>query len=139
MSKKTYRVILIDPEARNIRELQSDCSLDSIHKLVDAETLDNFGLAAFEGGHKDSGWVDDGGLMRGEPIHAFLLPTAKDPVGGKCLIIGANYLGETENCRMPIEILRQDVTWLGLIKPEVIWDRVGNVDRSIVTYSRVKT
>jgi hypothetical protein len=26
---KTYRAILIDPEARSIRELQSDCSLDS--------------------------------------------------------------------------------------------------------------
>jgi hypothetical protein len=139
MSKKTYRAILIDPEARNVRELESTLSFAEMHELIGAETLDNFGLAAFEGGHKDSGWVDDGGLMRGEPIHAFLLPTAKDPIAGKCLIIGANHLGETASCRMPIAILRQDVTWLGLIKPEVVWDRIGNVDRSIVTYSRVKT
>jgi hypothetical protein len=112
--------------------------LTELHELIGADTLDSFGLAAFDGGHKDFGWVDDDGLSSGEPVHAFLLPTAKDPIGGKCLILGANHLGETASCRIPIEILRQDVTWLGLIKPEVTWDHTERGDRAIVTYSRVK-
>jgi hypothetical protein len=134
---KTYRVILIDPGARNIRELESDCSLDSIHKLVDAETLDHFRLAMFENRHVDTGWVDDGGLTRGKPVHAFLLPTAKDPIAGKCLIIGADERGETSSAQFPTAVLRQDVTWLGLIKPEVTWDHTAKGSHAIVTYSRV--
>jgi hypothetical protein len=134
----TYRVILIDPESRTVTEQEIDVTLTEMHRLIGAETLDSFGLARFEGGYLDMGWVDDGGLNRGEPIHAFLLPTAKDPIAGKCLIVGANERGETSAARMPIEILRQDVTWLGLILPEVIWDSTERVDRAIVTYSRVK-
>jgi hypothetical protein len=135
---RSYRVILIDPQARSISELESSASLAALHELVGAETLDSFGLAAFENGHRDMGWVDDAGLSRGELIHAFLLPTAKDPICGKCLIIGANRLGETASCQIPIAILRQDVTWLGPIRPEVTWDRTELGYRAIVTYSRVK-
>jgi hypothetical protein len=135
---KTYRVILIDPEARHVSELQDEATLDSIHALTGAETLSHFGLATFENGHKDFGWVDDGGLSRGEPIHAFLLPRAKDPIGGKCVIVGANHHGEVADCGIPIEILRQDVTWLGKILPEVTWDHTAHGSRAIVTYSRIK-
>ena len=138
MTKKTYRAILIDPEARSIRELETDLSLASMHELIGAETLDSFGLAQFDTGI-DFGWVNDNGLTGGVPVYAFLLPTAKDPVAGKCLIIGANTLGETRSCRMPIDLLRQDVTWLGLIRPEVVWDESEHGTRAIVTYSRVKT
>lgn len=140
MSKtKTYRVILIDPAARSIVELESEVSNASMHELIGAEALDHFRLASFENdGHIDMGWVDDGGLSRGQPVHAFLLPTAKDPIAGKCLIVGADRRGETCDCRMPIEILQQDVTWLGLIRPEVTWDHTAQGSHTIVTYSRVK-
>jgi hypothetical protein len=137
---KTYRVILIDPEARSIKELEINVTVAALHELIGAETLDNFRLAHFdEDGHVDMGWIDDGGLSRGLPIHAFLFPRAKDPVAGKCVIIGANRMGDTTSCRIPVEILRQDVTWLGLILPEVTWDETDVASRAIVTYSRVKT
>lgn len=135
---KTHRVILIDPELRLVTELQDEATLDNIHGLTGAETLGHFGLATFENGHKDFGWVDDGGLSRGLPIHAFLLPRAKDPIAGKCVIVGANRQGEVADCGIPIEILRQDVTWLGQILPEVTWDHTAHGSRAIVTYSRVK-
>ena len=135
---KTYRVILIDPEDRSIRELESDCSLDNIHELVSAPGIDSFGIALYDDGGRDMGWVDDVGLSGGKPVHAFLLPTAKDPIAGKCLIIGANRRGETCASRFPIALLRQDVTWLGKILPEVTWDHTENGSRAIVTYSRVK-
>ena len=135
---KTYRAIMIDPQARSVSELEISGKLDEMHKLVGADTLESFGLALFEDtGQRDFGWVDDGGLTRGEPILAFLLPLAKDPIGGRCLIIGADRRGETCSCRIPIAILRQDVTWLGLILPEVTWDHSERGMRAIVTYSRV--
>lgn len=136
---KPHRAILIDPEARRITELEIDVTVAALHELIAAETLDSFRLARFdEDGHVDMGWVDDGGLSRGLPIYAFLFPSAKDPVAGKCVIIGANRMGDTASCRIPIEILRQDVTWLGLILPEVTWDEADIASRAIVTYSRVK-
>jgi hypothetical protein len=136
---KSYRVILIDPIEQRISELESDCSLDSIHKLVDAPGLDSFGLAIFPDNGRDMGWVDDVGLSGGEPVHAFLLPTSKDPIAGRCLIMGANARGETSNAQFPLALLRQDVTWLGKILPEVTWDHTDEGSRAIVTYSRVKT
>jgi hypothetical protein len=136
---KTYRVILIDPEARSIRELESDVSLASINGLVGAKGLDQFRIAAFDDGGLDFGWVDDTGLSSGMPMHAFLLPISNDPIAGRCLIIGADERGETCSARLPVALLRQDVTWLGLILPEVTWDHTEYGSRAIVTYSRVTT
>jgi hypothetical protein len=136
---KTYRVIVIDPRAQSVSEQEWNGSLDALHALIDgAETLGHFGLARFEDGHIDTGWIDDTGLSRGEPICAFLLPTSKDPIGGTCVIVGADERGETTSCHMPIAVLRQDVTWLGPILPEVVWDHTETGSRAIVTYSRVK-
>lgn len=137
---KLHRAIMIDPEARRITELEIEITVAKLHELTGAETLDSFRLAAFdEDGHVDMGWIDDGGLSRGLPIHAFLFPRAKDPIAGKCVIIGANRMGETASARIPVELLRQDVTWLGLILPEVTWDETDIMSRAIVTYSRVKS
>jgi hypothetical protein len=136
---KTFRVILIDPDEQHVSETEWDGSLDTLHAMVGAEALGHFRLAFFdEDRHLDCGWVDDVGLSRGLPIRAFLLPTAKDPVAGKCVVVGADAYGETSDCRVPIAILRQDVTWLGLIRPEVVWDHTDTGSRAIVTYARVK-
>lgn len=135
---ETLSVIVIDPVARSVSEQAWNGVLDTLHELIGAETLDHFRLALFDDGHIDAGWIDDGGLSRGDPVCAFLLPTGKDPIAGKCVIVGANRYGETESCRIPIEMLRQDVTWLGVILPEVVWDHTETGSRTIVTYSRVK-
>jgi hypothetical protein len=139
VAEKTYRVILIDPEARSVRELQSSLSLAAMHELVGAETLDHATLAEHPGGGCDSGWLADDGLMRGTPVHAFKLPVSKDPFAGRCLIIGADRYGETADAVLPLAILHRDLTWLGLILPEVTWDTTERGERAIVTYSRVRT
>jgi hypothetical protein len=83
-------------------------------------------------------WADDLGLMAAKPIHAFLLSNSKDPVAGKCLLVGSDDRGETADAQMPLAFLREHVTWLGLILPEVTWDYHETGQRAIVTYSRVK-
>jgi hypothetical protein len=139
---KQYRAILIEPETHSVTELQSDLTLPSIHDLVGTQdALGHFRVARYDddmGGGYDFGWVDDNGLNRSKPVHAFLLSFSKDPVAGRCLVIGANRYGETCNARLPVDFLRADISWLGLILPEVTWDRTEHGERAIVTYSRVK-
>jgi hypothetical protein len=135
---KMLRAILIDPREQRVSEIEWNGELDGLHALLDdPDGLSHFCLAEFEGGFRDHCWVDDCGLSRGEPVHAFLLPTSKDPIAGKCAVIGSNERGDTTACLMPIEILRQDVSWLGLIRPEVFWEDTDTGQRAIVTYSRV--
>lgn len=141
MGDKQYRAILIEPEARSISELSSDLTLASIHRLVGAEVLDHFRIAQFDEdlGGFDYGWVDERGLADGKPIHAFLLSSLnRDPIAGRCLIVGTDRCGQTCSARLPIPFLRAEVAWLGLILPEVVWDHTERGSRAIVTYSRVK-
>jgi hypothetical protein len=84
------------------------------------------------------GWVDDDGLMGGKPVHAFLLPISKDPIAGRCVMLGADRHGMTCSARIPVVILQRDIEWLGLILPEVTWEHTASGSRAIVTYSRVK-
>jgi hypothetical protein len=135
---KTYRVILIDPEARSVRELDSSATLTAIHELVGVDTLSHFTMAQHRGDGFDVGWVDDFGLYGGKPVHAFLLPIGKAPIAGRCVIVGVDRYGETCSARIPLVVLLRDVKWLGLILPEVTWDKTDRGSRAIVTYSRVK-
>ena len=138
MTEKIFRVVVIDPSAQTVEEAQWDGSLNDLHTLVGAPVLDNFRLADHEGSW-DYGWCDDGGLSRGQPIHAFLFSIRKDPIAGRCLIIGVNK-DTRDNCdaKFPLRVLRESIRWLGLIRPEVTWDKTETGSRAIVTYARVK-
>lgn len=140
---KLFRAVLIDPTQQTIATVDIDGSLASIKRQVGTDLVDHFRLASFEDGPEedsfDDGWVDDTGLSRGEPIAAFLLGWRPDPVGGRCLLVGATLEGETCDARFPLDELRSHVTWLGRIRPEVTWDRNGRVERAIVTYARLQS
>ena len=137
--EKRYRSIIIDPEKRIVEVVPTTASLEEIHTLVNAKTLDHFRIAEFDKTF-DYGWVDDGGLSRGEPIYAFLFSIRKDPIAGRCLLLGVDKDERgTVDAGFNIDILKESIEWLGLIKPEVTWDHQENSDVAIVTYSRVKT
>lgn len=141
MAEKLLRALLIDPERRAIEVfvIRDDTALlGELHRRIGADTLDSFVIADHETSF-DQGWVDDDGLKRGEPIHAFLFEGNRHPFAGRCVLTGVEKDGgEACDARFPLEPLRGLVTWLGVIKPEVVWDKVGNVERAIVTYARVK-
>lgn len=133
-----FRAVVIDPEKQTIDVVVTTGTLDEIHRLLNAKTLDSFRIADYENSW-DYGWVDDGGLSRGEPIPAFLFQGSRDPIGGRCLLIGVDKeTRETCDAKFDLRILREVVEWLGVIKPEVVWDETPNGNRAIVTYSRVK-
>lgn len=138
---KLFRVLVIDPSQCSITATQSDCSAVSIHALVHAPgALGHFRIADHETSW-DYGWCDDTALARGEPVPAFLFSTSKDPIGGRCILAGMTKEGgETCDAKFPIDVLRDAVTWLGMIRPEVTWDSgKDGVTRSIVTYEKAKS
>jgi hypothetical protein len=141
MSEKLYRAILIDPESRTVEVfvIRDDKSLlGDLHARIGAETLDHFIIADHETSW-DQGWVEDGGLQRGQPIHGFLFEGSKDPIAGRCVLIGVDKDGRDAcDARFPLDALKRCITWLGLIKPDVTWDEHEGALRAIVLYERVK-
>lgn len=135
---KRYRSIVIDPKRQIVEVVPTMATLEEIRTLVEAETLDKFKIAEHDTSF-DVGWIDDGGLSRGKPVYAFLFSNRKHPYAGRCVLIGIDRKdGNKVDAKFPLDVLRASIVWLGLIKPEVTWDHVGNQHRAIVTYSRVK-
>lgn len=134
---KLYRAIIINPERRIVEPINTLATHEATSELIGASGLDNFRVAD-HGDSWDYGFVNDTGLSDGKPIHAFLLSVRKDPIAGRCVLIGAaKQTGETCDAKFPLDILRANITWLGLIRPEVTWDHTETGSRAIVTYERV--
>lgn len=134
-----YRMILIDPETETITEHQlSDAYQGMVALIGEPDTIDTFRIAD-HGGTFDYGYVDDKGLSRGEPIHAFQFIGRDDPVAGKCLIYGCEkHTGETCDAQFPLSTLTGLVRWLGKIVPEVTWTKNGLVDQATVSWRKVQ-
>jgi hypothetical protein len=132
------KAILIDPckcEVSEIEINEGDGAVSvEMRRIIGADTLDHQRISA----ERDSVWVDDGGLDRGEPIYAFKLPIQRDPYAGRAIVIGADEAGRTRAPVLPIEVLRRDIEWLGRIVPEVTWEETPHGAHAIVTYVRAK-
>lgn len=132
---KKYRMLLIDPEKREITEMQ--IASGALSETIGCDGADTFRLAD-HGDQYDYGYVDDTGLARGEPIYAFQFIGREDPIGGKCLIYGCErYGGETCDAKFPLSTLNAVVRWLGLIKPTVTWTTNKHGQRASVTWEKV--
>ena len=137
MNPRLYRVILIDPAARTIEEAQNTCALDEIRRLVGVSGLDHFTLAD-HGDSWDYGWCDEYGLSREQPVHAFLFAHATDPIAGRCVLVGVRKAGGmTCDVRFPLNLLHQEISWLGPIVPKVTWVESDEELRSVVTFQRL--
>jgi len=134
------KAIKIDPKQQSVQAIElrgknDDERLQDMHRIIGCDTL---GFQTVSREH-DVLYVDDGGLKRGEPIHGFLLPVQKEPYAGIAIIIGADRNGKTRSASSQLlHSIRSDIVWLGLIRPEVVWDGEGGHMRAIVTYSKVK-
>lgn len=137
MNPRLYRIIVIDPAARTIEEVQTTGSHEEICALVGALALDHFRIADHDLSW-DYGWCDDMGLARGRPIHAFLFAKRTDPIAGRCVLIGASKEGGG-NCDalFPMNVLHQEITWLGLIRPMVTTVETEMGSRTVVSFERI--
>ncbi|MCA1452814.1 hypothetical protein I6F35_06215 [Bradyrhizobium sp. BRP22] len=134
----SLRAIVIDPEQRTVKAVETAATTADIRRLVGASGLSSFRIAD-HGTSFDYGWVNDVGLMDGKPIYGFKFDIAKDPIAGRCVFIGVDKeTRENTDAATPIGFLLEHIIWLGLIVPEVFWEETEQGMRAIVTYERAK-
>jgi hypothetical protein len=135
---KLYRVVLIDPDMRAIKVVRAGGTPSELKELVGATNLDHMKFAD-HGTTWDYAWVDGEGMLRQKPIAAFKVLGWRDPIAGKCALIGADMeTGETVDAAFDYIQLRGYIFWLGMIQPEVTWDKTPTGIQAIVTYSRIR-
>jgi hypothetical protein len=127
---------LIDPRTQRIEivdlGLDDDGMRERMRRMIGAEWLAYQRIST----KQDSLWIDDMGLTRRVPVWAFKLPLQHEPYGGRAIIIGANEMGDSFAPAIPLDVLRRDIEWLGLIVPEVTWVTEPDGARAVVTYRR---
>jgi hypothetical protein len=141
------RAYLINPKLQRCHDIELPTAVDGanmlkrMHQLIGAESLDHQMISD----ERDQLWSDDRVFDRGDPCFAFRLRghgADIGPFGGACIIIGNDRQGRSRAPRIPLDVIENDIDWLGEIIPEVTWiqevDRAGNVRaHAIVTYKRV--
>jgi len=133
-----YRTIVIDPAARTVDEVESEGHRDATARLVAADHLDYFRLAEHPRSW-DYGYCDERGLARQRPIHAFLFSIRPDPIAGRCALHGVKKdTGSICDCTFPLDVIRWEITWLGLVLPRVEWIDTPNGSVAVVSYTALQ-
>jgi len=140
------RAILIDPKLQRVVdiELSERHMLREMHRIIGADTLGHSIISD----KRDELWCDDLILARGNPCFGFKLGPRDQQVilAGICVVVGNDAGGNSREPFIPIEMIQNDIDWLGEIIPEVIWTRAPVLrngkewveHQATVTYSRVK-
>jgi hypothetical protein len=127
---------LIDPRTQRIEivdlGLDDDEMRERMRRMIGAEWLDYQTIST----RRDSLWVEEMPIRRGVPVWAFKLPLRHEPYGGRAIVIGADEIGASCAPAIPLDVLRRDIDWLGLIVPEVTWVTEPDGARAVITYRR---
>jgi hypothetical protein len=145
MAARTVAAILIDPDRRTINYFDLPRE-PSAHRAEMLRIVGGGMDYAVLSDMKDTLWAYEFGLIEHKPVYAFKLPVLHDPCVGKAVVLGETDDGSMRRPCIPIELLRRDVEWLGLIVPQVDWieeqiemhGKPAVQRRAIVTYSRPK-
>lgn len=97
------KALLIDPDAREIREVECARGLQPIYDLIGAETFD---VVTLGGG--DALYVDDIGMIRRPQPTPFLL-VGYGPLYGKALCLGYDDDGDSVDAHASLDSLRRSV------------------------------
>jgi hypothetical protein len=132
---------LIDPSLQRVSLIELETPVvATIERLIgDTYGIDHAIISDVD----DMIWVAGGSLLAQKPVYAFRLPTQRDPFAGKAIIIGGD---DQHKPIIPIDVVKQDIEWLGLIIPTVtvineeteLFGRKAIRHRAVVTYERPK-
>lgn len=105
------RAIFIDAKNREVREVQNEGNLESWYQAIGCETV----TLACQIDDVNSIVVDDEGLLTG-PQHFFanLYPTEPQYLAGNGLIVGVDEEGNTADCTLKVEDVREMVRFFNL-------------------------
>lgn len=120
---RELRGILIDPHAREVREVRVAEGLDAYCALLGCTSLDvvSLGESVEEPDTEQDLWVDDSGfIVPWEEQGFFVLRSPEDrppiyyarpPLAGKALLLGA-IAGRTVSTGLDVEVVRESIHWL---------------------------
>lgn len=113
------RAILIDPFAREVREVQIGEGLQPIYDQIKADCFTVVGLGLGEGL-----FLDDEGLFRSKQEYFALGGTGTPVLAGRGLILGSDSEGESVDSRLDVERVRALVRWLSAAEAVAMNDAV---------------
>lgn len=104
-----YRAILIDPQAKEISEVEYDGTIDHIYQLIACSTF----AVPVTFSNLDALYCDDEALLsrEEEKLHGFMLRGWEYPIYGKALIIGSTPEGEDRNAGSSVAGLREQIEY----------------------------
>lgn len=102
------KAILIDPETQTITEVEYSGNYKDIYKLTGC---DCFTVVGIEDGNGI--FVDDEGLFN-DPRYFFLYNGYDQPLAGKGLILGTNEEGDSVDCTLTVDYIREKVKFIEL-------------------------
>lgn len=97
---------LIDPFTKTIERIETSGKLQQWYELIDCNCVCNVNLP-----RGDALILDDDGLAR-TPQAFFRFGNYRNPLAGRCLVVGSNLDGDTTSPRVRIEAIEQAVTWI---------------------------
>lgn len=101
------RAILIDPPNKAITEIDFEGDYKAICELIKADLMTAVNI---DGGHTI--YLDDEGLINGNPHGWFVIESYPQPLRGYGLILGTNYAtGDNTACTLDIDELRARVAF----------------------------
>lgn len=99
------KAILIDPAEKSARYIESDLTLQELHQLIDAETLD---FAHPFGPYETLAVADDGAARN---LKAFRIDGYHWPIFGKAILFGRDSGGKDCSTRVPVDLLFGAINW----------------------------
>jgi hypothetical protein len=110
---KNVRGILINPFAETITEVQHDVSdYRNIYAALSVPEHEVDTFTALEVSPRDTLWLDDNGLLKGD-TKFWQLEGFAQPLAGCGIILGHDGEGETVGTAIPLEAVKAKVTFVG--------------------------
>lgn len=110
------RAILIDPYAKEIREVEHNGDFREIYTLLTEPDIHEVGtFSTVRLNRRDAVFIDDNGLYvaesRPEDVRFFQLAGYEQPLAGKGLVLGSDAEGESISTGLPLELFQEHVTF----------------------------
>lgn len=101
------RAILIDPFKREVTDIDTDASLDSMYDILHVDLITVMRVGA---GHAMI--LDDEGLLKDKSAQEyFTMKGATQPFAGRAMILGDSY-GESRAATLTLDEVKDKVVWL---------------------------
>ncbi len=102
------KAFLIDPPSQSVTEIEYDGDWKTIAPLLGCDLF----TMVYLNNQRDVVFVDDEGLINGNPHGWFMIPTYPQPLKGRGLVLGTDDMGESTDATVTQPELRNQIQFL---------------------------